>query len=519
MMWKALNDILPHKASPSPSSITIDDEVCTSVNDIANGFNKYFTGVAAKLVDSNGTICNDESVYVEDKPTGDCSNPVLDLPSISSEFICREIDLMSEKKATGLDDIGSKILKLAKPAILSSLVYIMNLSLRTGVFPDLWKEAKVVPLHKGGDMSINNFRPIAILPVYEQNMQPDTEHTEGLNTVCPEFDIPDLVRERKVNLSEVSLDEVELMLLGDRLNDVKRLVIKTNNLINQTRVSASTSFVSCDHATSIDQCGNNYYKEVLKSSRMLINDYMYTPGGIWTPKDCLPRWKVAIVIPYRDRPFHLPIIIRILTPMLKRQKLEFGFYVAEQANDLNFNRAMLMNVGFLEALNFSKWDCFIFHDVDHVPLSDYNYYGCSGMPRHFLSGADRWNYKILYANFFGAVTGLTRSQVFQINGFPNVYWGWGGEDDEIRMRVKEAKLDITRVKGPRGYYNCIEHHHHSAPKNKERFHLLQTFRQRLKIDGVNNLRYSKPKTMLNILYTNISVDIQQLTDGVSTVSN
>jgi len=72
---------------------------------------------------------------------------------------------MSEKKATGLDDISSKILKLAKPAILSSLVYIMNLSLRTGVFPDLWKEAKVVPLHKGGDMSINNFRPIAILPV------------------------------------------------------------------------------------------------------------------------------------------------------------------------------------------------------------------------------------------------------------------------------------------------------------------------------------------------------------------
>ncbi|XP_072022734.1 beta-1,4-galactosyltransferase 6-like [Amphiura filiformis] len=205
--------------------------------------------------------------------------------------------------------------------------------------------------------------------------------------------------------------------------------------------------------------------------------------------------------------------------MLKRQKLEFGFYVTEQANDLYFNRAMLMNVGFLEALNFSKWDCFIFHDVDHVPLSDYNYYGCSGMPRHFLSGADRWNYKILYADFFGAVTGLTRSQVFQINGFPNVYWGWGGEDDEILMRVKEAKLDITRVKGPRGYYNCIEHHHHSAPKNKERFHLLQTFRQRLKIDGLNNLRYSKPKTMLNILYTNISVDIQQLTDGVSTISN
>ena len=41
----------------------------------------------------------------------------------------------------------------------------MNLSLKTGVFPDLWKEAKIIPLHKGGDLSTNNFRPIAILPV------------------------------------------------------------------------------------------------------------------------------------------------------------------------------------------------------------------------------------------------------------------------------------------------------------------------------------------------------------------
>jgi len=163
-MWNALQNVLPQKTSPSPSSITIDDRVCTSDNDIADGFNEHFTGIAAKLVENAGSSNYDLS-NVNCVPSVNDSKHVLNLPSVSIDFVSKEIDLMNEKKATGLDDVGSKILKLAKPAIVSSLVYIMNLSLRTGVFPDLWKVAKIIPLHKGGDMSINNFRPIAILPV------------------------------------------------------------------------------------------------------------------------------------------------------------------------------------------------------------------------------------------------------------------------------------------------------------------------------------------------------------------
>lgn len=73
-----------------------------------------------------------------------------------------------------------------------------------------------------------------------------------------------------------------------------------------------------------------------------------------------------------------------------------------------------------------------------------------------------------YDNFFGAVTGLTAGQIRAINGFPNVYWGWGGEDDEIWNRCKETGLEITRVKGPKGHYDVITHHHHSAPPSKDR---------------------------------------------------
>ncbi|KAK2110135.1 Beta-1,4-galactosyltransferase 5, partial [Saguinus oedipus] len=53
-------------------------------------------------------------------------------------------------------------------------------------------------------------------------------------------------------------------------------------------------------------------------------------GGHWKPSDCMPRWKVAILIPFRNRHEHLPVLFRHLIPMLQRQRLQFAFYVVEQ---------------------------------------------------------------------------------------------------------------------------------------------------------------------------------------------
>ena len=36
----------------------------------------------------------------------------------------------------------------------------------------------------------------------------------------------------------------------------------------------------------------------------------------------------------------------------------------------DFNRAALMNIGFVEAIKMYDFDCFVFHDVDLVPEDD-----------------------------------------------------------------------------------------------------------------------------------------------------
>jgi hypothetical protein len=63
-----------------------------------------------------------------------------------------------------VDKISPTFLKLSAPIIAPSLTHVFNLSISTGIFPDLWKLAKVYPLHKKGPKeNVNNYRPISIL--------------------------------------------------------------------------------------------------------------------------------------------------------------------------------------------------------------------------------------------------------------------------------------------------------------------------------------------------------------------
>uniref|UniRef100_A0A8K9WMQ1 Beta-1,4-galactosyltransferase n=1 Tax=Oncorhynchus mykiss TaxID=8022 RepID=A0A8K9WMQ1_ONCMY len=243
--------------------------------------------------------------------------------------------------------------------------------------------------------------------------------------------------------------------------------------------------------------------------RVLLNaEPSMTLGGYWKPRDCVPRWKVAILVPFRNRHEHLPILLRHLIPALQRQRLQFAFYVVEQVGSEPFNRAMLFNVGFREAMRDLDWDCMVFHDVDHMLENDRNYYGCGDMPRHFAVKLNKYSYMLPYNEFFGGVSGLTVEQFTKINGFPNAFWGWGGEDDDLWNRVQYANYTVSRPQGELGRYMSIPHHHRGEVQFLGRYTLLRRSKERQSLDGLNNLRYS-PLLSRRPLYTNISVSLSR----------
>lgn len=54
------------------------------------------------------------------------------------------------------------------------------------------------------------------------------------------------------------------------------------------------------------------------------------PGGRSSPSWCTARQRVAVIVPYRNRPFHLEIFLRVIHPFLQRQLLNYTIFIVEQ---------------------------------------------------------------------------------------------------------------------------------------------------------------------------------------------
>ncbi|XP_024114286.1 beta-1,4-galactosyltransferase 3 [Oryzias melastigma] len=231
-------------------------------------------------------------------------------------------------------------------------------------------------------------------------------------------------------------------------------------------------------------------------------------GGRYRPPDCEARHKTAIIIPHRNREHHLKYLLYYLHPFLQRQQLNYGIYIIHQAGNYTFNRAKLMNIGFREAMREEDWDCLFFHDVDLIPEDDRNTYICDANPKHAAIAMDKFGYKLPYNMYFGGVSALSPLQYLKMNGFPNNYWGWGGEDDDIGVRVSLAGMHISRPPLKHGRYKMIKHKlDQGNDVNPKRFNMLAKTRQTWKLDGMNSLEYEVVSRQYLPLYANITVNI------------
>ena len=121
----------------------------TNPYDIANTFNYYFASIA------ESTKNNIKYSY---KHFSDCLKPT------SKEEVGNIISSLSSNKVSGPNSISFRILFLLKNEISKQLADLFNIFFVTGVFPSIFKTAKVVPVFKkDSKLDYSNYRPISLL--------------------------------------------------------------------------------------------------------------------------------------------------------------------------------------------------------------------------------------------------------------------------------------------------------------------------------------------------------------------
>ena len=164
--WQILKSAIGKQNDKScfPQSFCIDNNIVSSKNKISESFNNYFAKIG---ITTSQNVPKSSKCYSEY-----LKNPIpnsMFLESIEHSHVLDIVHKLKPKISCGHDDISTKLVKETIAYIIEPLTHIINLSLKTGIFPDKLKIAKVIPIHKSSDTDqLKNNRPISLLPAFSK---------------------------------------------------------------------------------------------------------------------------------------------------------------------------------------------------------------------------------------------------------------------------------------------------------------------------------------------------------------
>jgi hypothetical protein len=161
--------------------------------------------------------------------------------------------------------------------------------------------------------------------------------------------------------------------------------------------------------------------------------------------------------------------------------------IIEQSNDgKKFNRGALLNVG-AKIANDNNLDYVIFHDVDLLPLMKIvPYY--TAFPEKPIHIGKIWKTKYSGDTFLGGILSISIDDLKKINGFPNNFWGWGGEDDAMRNRLKHKKMEVYQ---PTLRNEGIKELHHVDTRTNQEWKNMRKWEDLKEDDGKSGYRNVK----------------------------
>ena len=167
--WQEAKTVLGRGQSATLPECTTN----SNPSDTAEHQNKFFINKIADLVAS---IPRSEEVMTGSPPSDKNETTAEKTPNLEKTFsfrfvtpgsVTRIIKRLKNTKAMGVDEIPTEVWKKGVTVLAGPIARICNLSLSTGIFPNIFRQAIIQPVFKGHGKDPRHpgsYRPISILP-------------------------------------------------------------------------------------------------------------------------------------------------------------------------------------------------------------------------------------------------------------------------------------------------------------------------------------------------------------------
>ena len=156
--WSILNRFLYNKKIPVIPPLLVNGKFVLNFCTKANLFNDFFASICTPI--NNGSTM---------PPFAYKTNVRINSFRINHNDISLTIKNIDLNKAHGCDNISIKMIQICGESIALPLKLLFETALKEKKFPDIWKLANMVPVHKKEEKTLlQNYCPISLSPIFSK---------------------------------------------------------------------------------------------------------------------------------------------------------------------------------------------------------------------------------------------------------------------------------------------------------------------------------------------------------------
>ena len=143
--WKTLKDVIGKtkiNENRLPKKIALENKEITDQKTIAEEFNEFYVNIGPNLTSKIPRNNNDYKSYLPDMTT------LFDEQDLTEQELKEAAASLKPSKSPGCDSIHVNVIKAIYEELKRPLFYIFDQSLKSGIFPDKLRIAKVFPIYK-----------------------------------------------------------------------------------------------------------------------------------------------------------------------------------------------------------------------------------------------------------------------------------------------------------------------------------------------------------------------------------